>query len=249
MTHHLRIVHDATDTLMCACVVSVLALVCSVPRVAMAQADVQEHPEESVVALFNARGLACSGTVIARRTVLTARHCLPIQSVRFENGSKTRVASAEKAPGRFDLALLRLEKPVPTALLPIAVAKKPGAFSKQVRIVGFGRSDARKPGERRWWELELRGWGCSSANAMSSGCSPGFELVIQRGVGRDTCTGDSGGPVLQRVDGQWTVIAITSRAVKNSLLECGDGGVYQRVDVLHSWLARRLGQPEKRGNG
>ena len=55
---------------------------------------------------------------------------------------------------------------------------------------------------------------------------------------RDSCSGDSGGPMLSSAlnNGRWSVIGITSFGVK-----CGDPrfpGVYTRVDQYLDWISR-----------
>ena len=55
---------------------------------------------------------------------------------------------------------------------------------------------------------------------------------------RDSCSGDSGGPMLSSElnNGRWSVIGITSFGVK-----CGDPrfpGVYTRVDQYLDWISR-----------
>ena len=41
------------------------------------------------------------------------------------------------------------------------------------------------------------GWGCDERNRIRPGCVPGAEMVIAHTGGRDTCDGDSGGPVFE----------------------------------------------------
>ncbi len=62
-------------------------------------------------------------------------------------------------------------------------------------------------------------------------------------AGADTCTGDSGGGVLRRTADGWSVVAITSRAVADSVLPCGDGGIYVRLAPTARWLDTKLKDP------
>merc|ERR1712106_117166 len=52
--------------------------------------------------------------------------------------------------------------------------------------------------------------------------------------GRDTCTGDSGGPLLVQENNHWTVIGLVSWGPTR----CGSGvpGVYTRVDGFLDWI-------------
>lgn len=47
---------------------------------------------------------------------------------------------------------------------------------------------------------------------------------------------DSGGPAYVLKDGEWLLAGATSRATSNSVLNCGDGGIYARVDQYQKWI-------------
>jgi secreted trypsin-like serine protease len=65
----------------------------------------------------------------------------------------------------------------------------------------------------------------------------GLELVAGRPLlARDSCTGDSGGPFYVQDGANWLLAAATSRATDSSMSNCGDGGVYVRVDRYRSWI-------------
>jgi endonuclease G len=55
-------------------------------------------------------------------------------------------------------------------------------------------------------------------------------------LAKDTCTGDSGGPIYIRDGQDWLLAGATSRATKGSVNNCGDGGVYVRVDRYLDWI-------------
>ena len=86
--------------------------------------------------------------------------------------------------------------------------------------------------------------GTSRADSGWYKCSPDFELVAGSPyLNKDTCHGDSGGPIFFHADNgrggyDEYLVGITSRAVRSPhARDCGDGGVYERVDgdVL-KWL-------------
>ncbi|MCA9592364.1 MAG: trypsin-like serine protease [Myxococcales bacterium] len=196
-----------------------------------------------VAALFTERGFACSGVVIGKRAVLTARHCLPITRVRFgQDASKPvaerRVRRHYLPPARgLDIAVLELTEDAPVTAYKVSHSTQP---PQRVRAVGYGATDAhasRGAGQRRYWDLRIRGWSCDPASSVSTACKPGVELVLPRSNGLDTCNGDSGGPLLSWVKHRWVVVGITSRAVASSLLPCGDGGVYVRADVVAGFIS------------
>ena len=72
---------------------------------------------------------------------------------------------------------------------------------------------------------------------VTYGCDVGLELVAGRPLlARDSCTGDSGGPFYVQAGDQWLLAAATSRATDSSMNNCGDGGVYVRVDRYRGWI-------------
>jgi hypothetical protein len=71
------------------------------------------------------------------------------------------------------------------------------------------------------------------------GCDRSLGLVAGRPLlQRDTCNGDSGGPFyVTGPDGGRLLAAATSRATDSAVSNCGDGGIYVRIDRYRSWIA------------
>lgn len=197
---------------------------------------------EATVAVGPAAHYHCTGVWVAPSVVLTARHCLP--ATRVLVGPRVSAASAElrvlkTAVADVDAALLWVD-PLPW-LRPVSwrtAADLTAPFGDGL-LVGFGATDNAGRvgfGERRFGAVNLQGWGCDQLRARALGCRPAWEMVLPRGEVVDTCDGDSGGPLFELTGEGPRLIAITSRAVANSTVRCGGGGVYTRVDRLASWM-------------
>merc|ERR1712061_580623 len=109
-------------------------------------------------------------------------------------------------------------------------------------IIGWGSTGSNEPTEPVLRQAEV-------PLVDISTCSQNYRPVRNINIGKtqicaglgnkDTCSGDSGGPILSSELGknnQWSVIGITSFGVK-----CGDSrfpGVYTRVDQYLDWIRR-----------
>ena len=178
----------------------------------------------------------CTGVLVAPRTVLTALHCLEgrdparvdaildahnLCSTAPIDGERVRVLGATPLPGGRDAVLLDLERPRQPHVVVRAAEAIPGV-------------------------VEARGWGAESPGGPSS-CSVvrkplrvvpldrcAEELALQPSGdyfcavpsgGRNTCVGDSGGPVFAWRAGERMLVGITLAG-----RGCGahDAGLYLR---------------------
>lgn len=210
-----------------------------------------------VVAVGRQTGYHCSGVLVAPRAVLTARHCLPATQVLFGHDIRTPelIATPVRAITPFDpqvdAALLELSASIRLPQRPRRGNRDQQPPFGAVRLVGFGANDTSGSsgyGIKRSTDVPVLGWGCDGYRARSTGCDPAWELLIPRSGDRDTCDGDSGGPVLEWHGGRWTLLGITSRPVAAARLRCGAGGIYLRADRLTPWLDEQLRAISEKAN-
>jgi endonuclease G len=219
---------------------------------------------EDCVAVGNDRQWFCSGTLIADNAVLSAGHCdceeTPTR-VFFGNniddtGRAVRVAKAVQHPSYHtsknnDLLVLLLETKV-TDVLPRPIASSDLIdVATDARAVGFGTIDPSGfygYGIKRQTDVPFASNSCQGNvegkdDQAVYGCDPNLEMIAGKPLlARDTCSGDSGGP-LYVVDqqGRWLLAGATSRATKAAINTCGDGGVYVRIDRYLDWVRSVIG--------
>jgi hypothetical protein len=257
---HFRIVSLAKAALpapragFCATLASLSGLLLNPPVLALV-GPAREAPEFApyvVTVLDKSGGGAsfCSASVIAQDVVLTAAHCvsnLPNTLVFFRGGQNKLVlfdvASIAIHPefrpkiGRkhlisIDLALLRLNRPLPPAFKPVKFADPgPVAAGQAFRIAGFGRADESVSGTS----------GVLRAGILvaSGPKSPVLVwLTDPGGTGLGGCTGDSGAPVL--ATGQLALVAVAIRANGNNGHSCGASTEAVLIGPQMPWVRKTL---------
>lgn len=205
-----------------------------------------------VVAVGSASGFHCTGVLVAPSLVLTARHCLPATRVLFGTTitAPQDLIAVEHSEGaaddQLDAALLHLAVPAAVAPARLSLDRSDAPPRGIVRMVGFGTTDPTGHvgfGRKRYADVSASGWGCELQRRRTLGCDPQRELVLFRAGRKDTCDGDSGGPIYTADGTTSRVLAITSRAIGVSSNRCGQGGIYLRIDALASWLRASLAKP------
>jgi secreted trypsin-like serine protease len=177
------------------------------------------------VVLYQVNGGNCTGTLIARRVVLTAAHCVAPSASgapatgRVLIGYDVRIAKtadfipvtrsiahpAYKGLGGsgHDAALLILSRAAPASVRTTAIQRTalgPGLVGKSLLAVGFGRTDGNGKGEKSGVKRRVR--------IPVSAVSP--EEITAGNATMGTCNGDSGGPWLSVAGGREIVVGLTS---------------------------------------
>ena len=200
----------------------------------------------------------CTGTLIAANVVLTAGHCADFATRVFIGSDVTKagkVVAVKKRVrhpkyhrgGHNDVMVLVLDSPVTTVKPRGLAAKTVIDKATDGRVMGFGHTDPMGRfgyGRKRFVDIPVASPACRGRiggqdDRYAYGCDPGLELVAGRPMlERDSCKGDSGGPfyVEGKKDGEWLLAAATSRATDSAMHECGDGGIYARVDAYRAWI-------------
>jgi secreted trypsin-like serine protease len=239
-----------------------------VARIVNGHAPTQAWPAQTSVRFTTGSGTyVCGGTLLSARWVLTAGHCatgdtglaLAANAFSLRVGSTSRTAGgtavgvddAIRQPGYADtgtptndLALLHLATAVTQEPLRLAGtgAAEAALWSAgaQATIVGWGVTEAGTQSvSLREAQVAMVGDG-SCAAAWGSYFSS-TSMVCAGGQSTDSCSGDSGGPLMVPRSGGFELVGVVSWGSS----PCGQlsvPGVYARVGApaLNAWVRSRV---------
>jgi secreted trypsin-like serine protease len=173
-------------------------------------------------AVFSGGSVTCSGSIVAARWVLTARHCVGgsmsvrVGSVYYASGGVTRTVTSTST--RYDLALLYLNSAVNTTYVTLANSNPPVGSTNE--IYGWGRTCTNCGASAQLKTANVR---VTSTNATDA---YGGQAIRSTGVNGVAWRGDSGGP--QFYNGQQVGVCST-----------GNGSTYQNYGSVansRSWI-------------
>jgi V8-like Glu-specific endopeptidase len=169
---------------------------------------------------------SCTGTLVGKRSVLTAAHCVTNGGrATFVVGGKRYSSSRVFAHTTGDIALVVLDRDV-SNVKPTPLNTSTPKVGQRVTLVGFGQTSENGGG------FGTKRMGTNTIDKVDS------ESIYFRGSGNgrsSNCYGDSGGPAFMAISNQEVVAGVTS----GGRAPCGTYAWDTRVDVFVDWLKQK----------
>ncbi|XP_023945692.1 chymotrypsin-like protease CTRL-1 isoform X2 [Bicyclus anynana] len=227
-------------------------------------AELNEWPW--IVALFNGGRQFCGGSLIDNSHVLSAAHCVAhmtswdvarltarLGDHNIRTNSETQhVERKIKRVVRHrgfdmrtlynDVSVLTLDQPVTYSktIRPICLPGGSRAYSGlTATVIGWGSLRESGPQPSILQEVSIPIWTNNECRLKYGSAAPGGivdHMICAGKASMDSCSGDSGGPLMLNEGGRWTQVGIVSWGIG-----CGKGqypGVYTRVTAFLPWIQK-----------
>lgn len=210
----------------------------------------------------------CGGSYLGEGFVLTAAHCLrnkhtaffdvKLGGYKFENKEGTRFEvkrvfmhpEYESAYGLNDIAVIEL-KTIPARFSAVSLGQT--NLSQYVRVgdpltvAGLGRTLEKGPSPKVLQEVDVPLVSTEACNAAGGAYQNGYigKSAFCAGYlegGKDSCSGDSGGPIVVNQGGQVSQLGVVSWGV--GCARPGKYGVYSDVTHYHDWIKGVIAHPD-----
>jgi len=143
-----------------------------------------------------------------------------------------------------DVAIITLETPVPidqANIRPVCLPPLggPSYAGQTATVIGWGSLKENGPQPNTLQEVTIRIWDNQKCKDTYGKAAPGGimdHMLCAGQKGKDSCSGDSGGPMQIGVGNHWTQIGVVSWGIG-----CGKSdypGVYSRITELRDWIDR-----------
>ncbi|CAH0724813.1 unnamed protein product, partial [Brenthis ino] len=227
-------------------------------------AELNEWPW--IVALFNNGRQFCGGSLVDASHVVSAAHCVAhmtswdvarltarLGDHNIRTNSETqhverkikRVVRHRNFDMRTlynDVAVLTLDQPVPFSknIRPVCLPAGGRAYAGLMgTVIGWGSLRETGPQPSILQEVSIPIWTNAECRLKYGSAAPGGivdHMLCAGKASMDSCSGDSGGPLMVNEGGRWTQVGIVSWGIG-----CGKGqypGVYTRVTSFLPWIQK-----------